>query len=893
MKIFYLIIILLYSFDIIAQDSRKVLPTSVKTKTSIKYNGTKIKEKYSKKLTAHINKRYEEYGDREELRGYLKRGLNVGRNSMSFLSVALGPNLVKEIAFELGDFALEQQSKENLEAFNYNMENIAKGVIATNQDLEIDSDEFRDEVKALFFENEIKPEHYPVLGKQFDKMIFDRLLESRENLETFKSTVTDDISILIDKGLTRDKAIEEIHKKLSEKDGEIISLKNSQEEIKKNLAILEFDLNKKMNSFMDATLKWQEKVNEDMYAINNKVKKNEDKISENSKKIKTLKDELNDQGLTIDEHSIKIAKLQTLQSENRNLILSNRVRIDALGSVLYGEASTSGKIEMLKKGLVKFENNQEQKEEIDKLENIQSWEEFNRDLAMGREIVKFASNLGLDEKTAKDANKVLSALSVVGQFAVSYPSNPMGMLSAVNGAFSLFGDGQEGKPDPAIMAELAEIKQKLSEINQKIDILNEKTDALLERQYEFHIQNMRSFASLHDDIKRLEVKTDILIQLLTNDCAILQPDEYSMIETIKKRLQKKEIKLVDYNLLLMSFPNRLPKILKCIDDNTESINLSSADFILMNRINPDLEIDQFIPAITYINAIYGTTNATKSLNCLPIKTNSIWNIINNTNDINISNQESLKHLINPNDLAQLVELYLSVMPYFLLEKNHNTESYDIWLENDLKDIPQQVLIDRTNTQFNNLKRIFKLIELCFMQESLLAGNKIFQHLNNDLGKSNSNRAELAFKTIKNNQVMQLNLATFLINKNILLDEVSSNEFIKFFDEAISKEIDAESLSIWSSKLKNNWSFYQQKETKGYSLWVSSTLKVNGNDKKLILPIDLQSCLTNEVIYSSGSLFLLEAKEKIKDKLIEYDFQSFINENKETDFVKDFNSIFTE
>lgn len=897
------ILVMCFFFSALAQHGTEALPLSYKKKVpyyNLEDNKGNLSSDASDKIRKHLEDVTENHHIEKGILQFLKRGTNIGKNTLAstipshFVFANFAINTIEEFV----DFGFEHLLEDSKTKYQHRLNNAARVVIANNINIEITSEKFRKELKALFYESNISPEDYPAIGKEIDNLLLAHVSSHEKELKNIKAQLKIRFKELEEQGLTNAESVKHIKKNLKDFNGKLIDIEKNNKNLQESLLELELDIEKKFLEFENKVFAWQNQVNKDIAEMNEEIAANSNKIKANASKIEKLKIEVKQIDRTLDSYGKKIDILQRLTAENRKLIIKNRVKIDAIGGVLYGEASTAGKLKMIKLELVQFKDSAEEEKEKKRLVNLQNWEKFNYQVAVGGELTEFATNLGsLSAKDAQVANRVLGSLSLVGTFAISYPSNPLGMLQSVNGAFALFGNNNasENNPNPIIMDALREIQGTLNEISKDVKTIDLKLTNFIKQQADFHKQNMAHFAALHQSMEELQQKTDYIMRLLTNRCNALDDNEYSLVNVIKKDLMEIE-QLDDYGIILRSYPIEITRILDCIFENTESDNLSALEYIHMTKLDQDIIKDVFAPVKNYTLDIYDDEIITKGLQYISLNTMSHLKMLTGhfqSLPEGVPWQEAFAEMIDPRELAHVVDLNIVFSPYFLLKKNADADDYTSWSLAEIEKEDFRVIKGRVYTQHLRLKRINRIIDYCLAQQSLIAGNKLLPHLYRDLGDFNlTPRKVLAYEAIRKNSIMKFNLSTYILNSTIFEEKSLRELFIKINEKARYKKLSKEDLGDLNKlniSLENNWDFVQVEQEGFYALHLYTKFSKGSEEHDLYLPLDEQLIMSNEMIYPTPVEELLNVKSHLTEKIKELAFQVALNSEINHAYAKEFNT----
>lgn len=405
-------------------------------------------------------------------------------------------------------------------------------------------------------------------------------------------------------------------------------------------------------------------------------------------------------------------------------------------------------------------------------------------------------------KAMDTAMKISKGIQVANTVATAFSAGGfMGAMAAFSGgpatmALAAFGGGLGGGgPDPAIMAELAGIKQSLNEIkamqreileNQKKMMVMIKDLALMMEEY--HRQQMRKLADIHDEVLNIKEGLTEIDEAAFRSCEAMTSYALNQVPNSIQNLNGSNLDLIKSTIRDVTAS---PKGLKQFINNGSSSNFETCkkqmstvfltkDMLKFNRAawtEPDSEgkagrnggqitREYYLPAYDYLESItLGKEGRWQRMGLhLPVLTASTLlhkksKYLNQPGNLNTLKE--LKYLTATNKLEKFISALLILHPYLAI-------NYDTWnssiadvltegMSSEVRELTRQMLV-------NALERV----QISIAQEAVLAGEPLLPSLSKEWNKvvgekTNCDSFEKEkFCFVRTNSLMMSNLLTYVL-----------------------------------------------------------------------------------------------------------------------------------
>lgn len=416
-----------------------------------------------------------------------------------------------------------------------------------------------------------------------------------------------------------------------------------------------------------------------------------------------------------------------------------------------------------------------------------------------------ALGIKLDPKVTKvmdTAMKISKGIQIANAVATGFSAGGfMGAMAAFSGgpatmALAAFGGGLGGGgPDPAIMAELAEIKQSLNEIkamqreileNQKKMMVMIKDLALMMEEY--HRQEMRALADIHDEVLNAKEGLTELDEAAFRSCEAMTSYALNKVPDSIHNLNGSNLDLIKSTIRDVTAS---PKGLKQFINNGSSANFKTCqqqmstvfltkDMLKFNRAawteqssdglikrnGGQITRDYYLPAYDYLDAItIGKEGRWQRMALhLPVLTASTLlqkkaKYLNQPGSLN--SLKDLKYLTATNKLEKFISALLVLHPYLAID-------YDIW-NSSLNDVLAAGMTDESRERTRQmLVNAFERVQISIAQEALLAGEPLLASLSkqwSEIATEKTNCEDVVnekFCFVRRNPLMMGNLLTFVL-----------------------------------------------------------------------------------------------------------------------------------
>ncbi|WP_405576840.1 hypothetical protein [Winogradskyella sp. Asnod2-B02-A] len=847
-------------------------PTSDYTKNdAIKNNSDIIKELY-KPLDGAKNMRV--YNKRLKI---LTEGFADVLSNNRFASplVAMG----KEYLYQKAEESVESRVKNEKTAFNNNIKTAFNSSVTrelkNNPDLTYEEavDNFSKQLKS--FSTNLNPEDYRILSPIVDQQSINFIKENRDFFEQKFEEQKLDIDNIIAK--TKEELSKEFDSKMQDFKISVDDFdKKLLEGIKENAVSLQ-----KFNQEVESKF---QKLDMDVQEMRTDIKNNEKQIILNKKQIERNKDD--------------IVLVKELQIENTKLISENSFKIGVITDVLYDNADTKGKIKILDLNFKDDTSNPDYLETKSTLENINSVQNIQSYLSGAGDIVELATNLGLSKQDAENANQAIAIGNVIANGAMAYfTGNPMAGIQAVNGAFALFGEGQDSDPQfDAIMAEFAQINKKLDEINKKLDVINDNILDLRKLNVDLYIENQKRFTKIDAKLITIENKLDRLTQLIYSDneaIKITNASQYNHLwEAIRNATTLEELRD------LYESSQEVKDMVKIVFINTKNKTLINKKFLHFNSFDKsNIWQDKiYDPMLSLIRQVYPNIN----VNNLEYSIVSLSdNIMIPKLDIkyiedNIFKQDlsdKLDILIYPQSILTLTEFTDLLEPYLYFYKSEIGNNFNI---PKVITINPSIKNENTKIKFENI-----LLEnrKAIAQTNVISGAILLPYFKKHILEKDFNLIHKKYiynLLMSQNEYLKLNLSNYLINTELTL----TSQIEKFY--AILNEIDFDKAIKLVEEVNTDFNFensFFKLNLVGDKLNFRTVItihpmNINGLDitKNVInLPIPpFEYIIEEKILYPEYLQGLFENENLLVNKIAKYDiinktsnkpeYQNYINLN---------------
>jgi len=739
-------------------------PTSDYTKSNaIKNNSDIIKELY-KPLEGIKNTRL--YNKRLKI---LTEGFASVLSNNKFASpfVSMG----KEYLYQKVNESIENKAKIEKNKFNNNLKSAFNSSVSSelknNPGLTYEEaiENFSKQLES--FSSDLNPEDYRILAPIVDQQSLTYIKENRDFFEQKFKDQKLDIDNIVAK--TKDELSKEFDTKMQDFKISVDDFdKKLLEAIKENAVSLQ-----KFNQEVESRF---QKLNTDVQKMRFDIKNNEKQIVLNKKQIKENRDD--------------IVLVKKLQVENTKLISENSFKIGVITDVLYDNVDTKGKIKILNLKFKNDINNPDYKETKKTLENINDVQDIQSYLSGARDIVELGNNLGLSKRDAENANQAIAIGNVIANGAMAYfTGNPMVGIQAVNGAFALFGSGQDSDPQfDAIMAEFSQLNKKLDQMNKKLDLINDNILDLRKLNIDLHIENQKRFTKIDAKLITIENKLDRLTQLIYSDneaIKITNASQYNHLwESIKSATTLEELRI------LYESSQEVKDMVKIVFINTKNKTLINKKFLHFNNFdNSNTWQDKiYDPVLSLIKQVYPNIN----FNNLEYSIVSLSDITmipkldikyskNNVFKQNLS--EKLDILIYPQSILTLTEFTDLLEPYFYFYKSDIENNFNIPEVININPNINSIKNENTKIKFENI-----LLEnrKAIVQTNVISGAILLPYFKKHILERDFNlthKKEIYKLLTSQNEYLKLNFSNYIINTELTL----SSQVEKFY--AIQNETD--------------------------------------------------------------------------------------------------------
>jgi hypothetical protein len=822
-----------------------------------------------------INKLYEPVEDAENLQTYNKRSKIIIEGVADVISKIPGAStmvaVTKESIYQAADSYFENNSVNAKAKFNENIKSAFNS--STTRELKNNPDMTYEESVDMFaerlssFSENLTIDNYKILAPIADQQSLQFIKDNRLFFQNKFNEQKADIANIISKTTAElsadfDSKMSNYLKSINDVDKQLL------QGIKKNADGLS-----KFNEKVESKFK---KLDEDIKEMRSDIKSNEVEISSNKTRIK--------------QNQSDIVLVAQLQAKNAGLISENSYKIGVITDVLYDNVNTSGKIKILDLKFKDDKNNPKYIESKNTLENINSVQEIQSYLSGAGDIVELAENLGLSEQDAKNANQAIAIGNVIANGAMAYfTGNPMAALQAANGAFALFGGGEE--PDPqfdAIMAEFDKINKRLDEMNKKLDVINDNILDLRKLNIDLYIENQKRFTKIDEKLITIENKLDRITQLIYSDNSSLKisnASQYIMTwESVKNAKSLNELRD------LYASSQELKDMVKIVFINTKSKTLSDKKFLHFNNfeVSNDWENKIYNPMYKLVKELYPNIN----FNNLEY---SLINLFDYTtipkldikyNDNNIFKNDITKEmdiLIYPQSILTLTEFTSLVEPYLYFYKANESFNFNIpkpfTVNTSLKN-------ENTKIKFENI-----LIEnrKSIAQTNIISGAILLPYFKKHiLEKDFHPQYKKIFYELLNskNEYLRLNLSNYLLNTELPLD----SQIEKLY--AIQDETDFDKANSLVKEINDDFNFensFFKLSIEGLKNNFRPVITINPSNiegldiskKSVNLPLPpFEYLLEKKVLYPEYLQALLENENVLINKVVKYDMIEKIRGNPE-------------
>lgn len=585
----------------------------------------------------------------------------------------------------------------------------------------------------------------------------------------------------------------------------------------------------------------------------------------------------------------------------------NSENIDILKNHIFSNANVDDKIKLLRSGLLDKQLSSERKSKLEKhLKAVQAKQDIQKNiykyLNKTRHITTILSNVGFDSKTLQTANKLINIGNTAMNAFVAYKSGHV--LESISIASSLFG---KSKSDPAIQRH-KQIMNKLGVLDGKLDRIIETHITIMKNQHfiidtlgkisnkidRYHSQEMELLSDINDNILYNRLSN---IQLAAIDLNVLvgfskpfkklmasENNSYNDIVDFYRvygdRFEKHN--LIFNKVLTAHYSGSIHPVFRLKEYEIKGINP------IKNNINPISDILKgFNLLVAYID---NYTNLNKKID---LYSNTL---INNVYALDkkfkaVSEIKKIKksylswelvksNLIFVRQLKSVFEILEQVHIFYLLQKDENSES-------QLKTIKNLFSTNLHNTKGNvYFKELLTLINLSIIQQNLMCGDILLENFYNrlfiDKIKQKTPEHALIISVLNNNRLLKLNFTKYFIKKQL---EKPRKIFLK------NKELDYTFDFFEYNLYLANTSNYAKNPKRSTNLRrcfddnLKSEIIFHKNKWKLCLQKGIQEAYlelpnTNEfrkgeIEYTNEIYTLLNLKNKVIDKISEYELQDFI------------------
>ena len=789
------------------------------------------------------------------------------------------------------DQALEKQERDELNENRKALNNGLEGVFSTYiQSLELSGATQTDigqGINAYLESNNINPDEYSVYGKQIDEFVLEYIVSNENKIAVIEQQAKDEIRQLLN---NQEVSTVELERNLNERLVKNFNLFSNSLIQVNDLALKGLEKYKELSTSLQL---FESKVYDKFEIMASDIEEMQSEIDGNSLKIEENK-------RFIENNKNQIKEVNLRLQENRDLTTQNAYKIDVMLGVQYDNSNISGKLKLLE--VIKFSddpvtNKSFIEKEKNRLGNIQTVKDIEYKLQIGTELVTLAGNLGLPEKDLENVNKAIQIGNVIAQGAMAYfTGNPLQGLQALNGAFAIFGGGNEAS-DPRfeqILQELKQISGQIRIIDKKIDELDRKIVKLYELNVKLHQETISRFNQIDYKLDNLNDQIGYVIKILTSDCAALSFSVEDN-ETLLRNVDRAE-SLDMLNIQHITYPI-LSDLLNCLNDNVKVRDISARSFIHFNRIdkNNTWESRIFKPMLDLVT-VYSNTPEKKEVFNRALKnsnlyTNEFSSLLRDSRNLNSQNKylvntslSDLDILLHPESIIQLSSMLNRFEPYFYF--GNVNKSYEIYPMDKLQTYGENGFFEgRSETLRGWYKTLLRDTEISIAQQNLLAGSPILPLIYSELSDYSTitNRTKKIFRLLASeNYYLKTNYATYAI-----FNEIGTNiKMLKLLGDSFYREKALVDKNVAIINQSFNGDIYNLVAIENNGLYVPMlSIKTPPGDSsaefehQIILPIQtMDVIIENKMIYPKVVDDLIFTHEFISSKVVEHDMM--VNAEKE-------------
>lgn len=513
--------------------------------------------------------------------------------------------------------------------------------------------------------------------------------------------------------------------------------------------------------------------------------------------------------------------------------------------------------------------------------------------------IKLGSNV---EEALQTATKISNAVNLGVSVANAFQKGGLvGAMQVFSGgpatmALAAFGGGMSGGPDPAIMAELAAIKQSLVEIKalQKEILENQmKTmqmiSSLANMVHDFHIQQLSRLKNLEEDVISSKHAVEVLAEKEFRQCLPLIFPMQTQYGSIDFALRAQSI-----DTLKSLVSQRISKDngLNVIVRSTSTLNYQacqealSNSFIDANFFSRNAELDTngfrvakylYEPALAFMiesNKDYSPSSLIERGLHLP--STDIHSLVQFKSDalkasLNHEQAQILAPLVSAKKLERYATVALVLHPYLALDKASDWQSLQTDFFNKIGKI------DFTSRSESTLQAAFNLTTLGIMQESILSGEPLLKTLSDlhfekivaaqdDCEAGTQSEIEMSenFCFVRKNGLLMTNLLKYHIKQKLNLS--GRNGYQDLYER---KDLQGLQLFLGLSKAES-----RIVETKNGQL-----LLFLSKDQKIIVELpSIEEVLAGEIEYSASMKRLLVLQDKLAREIAKLRNSQLSNDN---------------
>jgi len=630
------------------------------------------------------------------------------------------------------------------------------------------------------------------------------------------------------------------------------------------------------------------KVNEVLDGFKDKIKTGEDSIKnlegEITKIVKSVADIKN---LSPD----KLKELGDYQLKHAQQVAENLLHANIINSYLNKGVKIITSIDDFEKkaaNIVSKDYFNEFKTKLDELRKPT----FSSVVTFASETINdldsFAKTMGalnVFPNAAKSVGKFVGYANIaIGVAAALLPPNPIGIIGALGSLGGLFGGG-----GPSIEEEMFKAMQDgFKEVNDRLDNIQSSLNNLAKMLQEAYKNIMQSLEKISNQLKRLDEKLTLINEMIHLEIY----GEYNMVQSAIE-----SIKNIPNNSRGLDLYKRWYKVdpsffqaLHELDKYTVNPdNLQS--LIRKDFTNPDgheekqligqIELDNYANTKMLFTQFFKSLDGKskpKNLLLIPPQSNTPFIYQEGSNLVTEKNNYSFdiatENYYNSYFISRLVDQYITLHPFFIINKNNQFEPYQNIEELISKDSQGDIVakLGQSSTRLNNL---LEVINYSIIQQNILAGATMLPFIDNALYGNDEKTIKLVTDALHSNELLQKNLATYFINARVtpFVDNLDLSTFASLYNEV---KVDRKKLADFNNLLSKYgegrlaFGFDDEQQPDNPLLFLFYTNPQTAEKVPLLVP-DLNIILEQQMLYSDVLFALLDAKQKVITALLDLNF----------------------